>query len=370
VQPFWQAEAADWIPNSVTDASAAWSAGLLQTYRDAARAIGRANARGPFMIERAVYAAVRDTNERGTVFNIGPPGHPDPSLPPNPGACRPGVDFVACPSPLDSPKYYEVGSDYLKRALEDGEALDFEFAKRMQGLLGVAQDAVWACLDPNFNPADRAGALERFSAGYTATFYKTVAWQDQQDPRAVATEALQQHKAFCEEWVHKHYRTLTPLVTAAAEALVADFYQSVRPRMKEEWALDVQQYARLLMRHPTLSQYFALCLQSYMTSLDQARPGRNSSYKVMNTATMLRFQSFKRFVKELESRASELARLYEEFEGLRGFHFHPYLVDWYSIAGQLPEAHRFFARPQDNMLLKRLRNPQGAGRAPWLVGRE
>lgn len=254
--------------------------------------------------------------------------------------------------------------------MEEGEALDFEFAKRMQGLLGVAQESVWACLDPSFNPADRPGALERFSAGYTATFYKTVAWQDQQDPRAVATEALQQHKAFCEEWVHKHYRTLTPLVTAAAEALVADFYESVQHQMRPGWALDVQQYARLLMRHPTLSQYFGLCLQSYMTSLDQARPGRNSSYKVMNTATMLRFQSFKRFVKELQAREADLGKLYATFAGLENFHFHPYLVDWHSIAGQLPEAHRFFARPQDNMLLKRLRNPQGAGRAPWLVGRE
>ena len=113
-----------------------------------------------------------------------------------------------------------------------------------------------------------------------------------------------------------------------------------------------------------------MCLQSYMTSLDQARPGRNASYKVMNSTTVARFQSFKQFVKELESRSTELNALYSLFAALEQFHFHPYLVDWYEIAGQLPEAHRYFVRPQDNMLLKRMRNAQGEMRAPWLFRRD
>lgn len=370
VKPFWKQMVADWIPASITPAVADWSRNLLPAYRAAMTARGRQDASLPFMIERRTYHDNQATAQRDVYFHMGPPGDLDPSLPPNVDACTPGVDFVECPGPLADPQYYEVGSEFLKKRVEEGEALDFAFARRMQGLLGVAQDHVWACLDPSFNPADRPAAMERFSAAYTGSFYKSVAWQDQQDPRAVSTEALQQHKAFCEEWVHKHYRTLTPTITAAAEALVADFYDSVRDRMPKGWVLSVARFARLLMRHPSLSQYFGVCLQSYMTSLDQARPGRNASYKAMNTATVMRFQSFKRFVKEFEAHAQQLYALYKELSDLENFHFHQYVVDWYEIAGQLPETHRFFARPQDNLLLKRLRNPQGQGRAPWLVGRE
>ena len=332
----------------------------------------RQDAKGPFAIFRENYLNCKnDLRNKKKLYHIGPPGFPDPGLPPNMDVCQEDVHFIACSSPIDpNPKYYEVGSEYLKTAVERGEALDFAFAKRMQGLLGVGQDAVWACLDPDFNPADRPSVLERFTGSYTAGFYRGVKWEDQQDPRAVATEALQQHKAMCQEWVHKHDKTLTPLVTSAAEALVSDFYQSVRPRMRVEWVLSVPQYARLLMRHPELSQYFAVCLQSYMTSLDQGRPGRNASYKVMNSATVSRFQSFKQFVRELESRSTELTGLYGTFAAPEQFHFHPYLVDWYEIAGQLPEAHRYFVRPQDNMLLKRMRNAQGETRAPWLYRRD
>jgi hypothetical protein len=368
VFPLWKRNLANWIPNSITDDVAGWSRGLLPAYREAMRAN---RGETPFEIERKKFHDNRGGLHRATYFHISTPYGRDPSLPPNLDACTPGVHFTECSNPLaEHPAYYEVGSEFLKKKVEEGEALDFAFARRMQGLLGVAQEHVWACLDPSFNPADRPAAMERFTASYTASFYKAVSWQDQQDPRAVATEALQQHKAFCEEWVHKHYRTLTPVVTAAAEALVADFYDSVRDRMHKGAILSVQRFARLMMRHPVLSQYFGVCLQSYMTSIDQSRPGRNASYKAMNTATVMRFQSFKRFVREFESHAHVLHALYKELAELEHFHFHPYVVDWYDIAGQLPEAHRFFARPQDNLLLKRLRNPNGEGRAPWLVGRD
>jgi hypothetical protein len=90
----------------------------------------------------------------------------------------------------------------------------------------------------------------------------------------------------------------------------------------------------------------------------------------MNTATVMRFQSFKRFVKEFESHAHVLYELYTELAERENARFHKYVVDWYEIAGQLPEVHRYFARPHDNLLLKRLRNPNGEGRAPWLVGRD
>ena len=168
--------------------------------------------------------------------------------------------------------------------------------------------------------------------------------------------------------MHKHYKSLTPAITSAADALVSEFYQTVVKRMSGPWILSVSQFSRLMMRHPSLSHHFAVCLQSYMTSVDQSRPGRNSSYKVMNVAALARFQSFKRFTMELERRNDELRVFYALIHNVKDFCFHEWTVDWYDIAGQLPEVHRFFERPQDNMMLKRRRNAQG-GKAPWVYGR-
>ena len=67
-----------------------------------------------------------------------------------------------------------------------------------QGLLGSNLETVWACLDPDFNPADRKDMLDRFVGAYTQGFLDSVHWRDSQDPRAVVTEELQQHKAFCQ----------------------------------------------------------------------------------------------------------------------------------------------------------------------------
>jgi hypothetical protein len=165
--------------------------------------------------------------------------------------------------------------------------------------------------------------------------------------------------------VHKHYRTLTPAVTSAAEALVGEFYDSIKGRMPRCFTLSPKQYARLLMRHPQIAPFFANCLQHYMTSLDQTRGGRNPSYKQITSVTTGRCQSFKRFTAELESRAAELAVFYRAVANLEGFYFHPYLVDWHAIAGQLPEAHRHFAKRLDNLALRHRRARED--REPWRV---
>ena len=79
--------------------------------------------------------------------------------------------------------------------------MDLGFARRIMGLLGVSQDAVWACLDPDFNPADRQEILDRFTSNYTQDFYKSVNWADVPDARAVGIQAIQQHKAVCQVWL-------------------------------------------------------------------------------------------------------------------------------------------------------------------------
>lgn len=155
-------------------------------------------------------------------------------------------------------------------------------------------------------------------------------------------------------------------MTSAAETLVSEFYDDIKARMGGH-PLTVGQYARLLMRHQRLAPYLANCLQYYMVSLDQTRGGRNPSYKQMSSVSTAKFQSFKRFVKELEAHSADLATFYATLGHARVAFFHHYLVDWHAIAGQLPEAHRHFAPRLDNLALKRRRNPRDG--APWAVGR-
>lgn len=159
------------------------------------------------------------------------------------------------------------------------------------------------------------------------------------------------------------------MVTSAAEALVLEFYDDIKKRMPPHARLQVKEYARLLMRHPSTKHPFAVCLQSYMATLDQSRPGRNSSYKVMSAATTARYQAFVRFTRELEAVKADLSNFYKTInDSYHFFCFSIYVVDWHGIAGQLPEVHRHFERPQDNMVRRRLRNTL-ADRVPWLHGR-
>ena len=76
----------------------------------------------------------------------------------------------------------------------------------MQGLLGGTLASVWDCLDPDFNPADRADVMSQFLDRYAAHFYDTLDYDDDAlVTREVAQEALQQHKIFCQVcsiWVY------------------------------------------------------------------------------------------------------------------------------------------------------------------------
>lgn len=161
------------------------------------------------------------------------------------------------------------------------------------------------------------------------------------------------------------------MVVSSAEALVGEFYESVKSRLaRGEFTLRPAQLARVLMRHPELSPAFATCLQYYITTLDQTRGNRNPSYKQMTSAVTQRNQSFRRFTEELLGRMPTLIQLSSELASLHQYHFHPYVVDWHSIAGQLPEVHRHFQLPafNRNVLLKRTRG-DADGKPPWALGR-
>ena len=136
----------------------------------------RALARGPFLMQRTDY--IRNSHDE-TYHDLGPADDPDPSRVPNHDVCQEGQHYVRSRAYWVSEelhKFYEIGQLTLKQALEQGEMLDLGFARRMQGLAGISQDAAWACLDPAFNPADRKEVLDRFTGSYTAGFYKQVGW--------------------------------------------------------------------------------------------------------------------------------------------------------------------------------------------------
>jgi hypothetical protein len=56
-------------------------------------------------------------------------------------------------------------------------------------------------------------------ASYLKRFYNGINPETGPATALVSDEALHKHKTFCQAWAKKHYKTLTPAVTAPAEAL-------------------------------------------------------------------------------------------------------------------------------------------------------
>lgn len=291
----------------------------------------------------------------------------DPNMVPDVDYCREGVHFISANSPLDDPSpYYEIGHDNLKEVLQEAEELDYEFAKRIQGLVGASQDFTWACLDPDFVPSDRALLLSEFTKTFTGDFLSSA--KGDANPRSVATEQLQQHRAFSQEWVRKHYKNLTPAVTSPAEALVMEFYPQLTKRMPAQGKLTPAQLSRYFMRHPKFSPAFAHVLQYYMQHLDNGRGGRNPSYKQVTQTGVMRALQFRTFVEHLERERQLMAVLYLFNQNHLQHLSNPYLVDWHYVVGKLPEVHRHYPRSGEVFLGGGKRRWE-AGEPPWLYTR-
>lgn len=174
-----------------------WKHAPVHEMRDAARLVPPDHQMDFCQIIRSVY---NEDPQNPQWHKLGDGHDRDPyPFPPNLDVCELHVHYtVSIGYDAGNVGYYEIGRQTLEAAVEDGERLDFAFAQRMQGLLGGAQDSVWACLDPGFNPLDRKESLHQFVATYTAGFYGTVSFEAEDGPRAVAVEALQQHRAFCQ----------------------------------------------------------------------------------------------------------------------------------------------------------------------------
>ncbi len=297
----------------------------------------------------------------------GAPTHPAPDM----AYCLEGRDFV-CGGP--GADFLEVGMEALKAAVADAEERDLGFARTIQGFQNVALTVVWDCLDPDFNPADRPAVLTQFLGKYLDRFYSQVDVGNIPDVGDVSGEALHMHKSFCQQWVQKHYKSLTPLVTAAAENLAGEFYPALESILSRPGGrkLTRMELARLFMRHPELAPEFATCLHYFMTCTEQTRGNRNASYKQMNTISMQKALSYNRLAQFLASKSGLIGEAVKQvLAGDHEYAFHPLVVDWYGIAGQMPAVHkRFEDTPGMLGLLGTGRRGQaGALVPPWRVGR-
>jgi hypothetical protein len=283
--------------------------------------------------------------------------------------CKLGRDYVV--QNFNGP-YYEIGVETLRTTLESAESLDLAFARRMEGLNNVASEVCWDCLDPDYDPSDRPAVLEQFMTKYLARFYDDIDPGDGPSAADVSNEALHKHKAFCQAWAKKHYRTLTPAITAPAEAMVSEYYTSLESKFDPNARLTRAELARLFMRHPDICSEFASCLHHFSTALEQNRGGRNASYKQMTYTNMARAASYRRMGDLLGQKLPVLTQLFTELSDPHKRLFHPLIVDWYAILGQMPQVHRFFFNSSSlSSTVKRARRDAAAAAhiPPWRTGR-
>ena len=312
----------------------------------------------PYWVDDAAKTATpyaqRDENNPILVLQTGDPGKSGGDKQPTPDTkhCKRGRDFIACDPESDKPKFWEVGLAHARQLLEKAEALDLEFARRMEGLGSVSQSVVWNCLDPDYDASDREAVMSQFMQKYLERFYAQFEPANVPDIESVAAEALHKHKVFCQTWVQKHYRTLTPVVTAPAEALAADFYSHVERFMDPERKLTRMELARILMRHPMFSTDFATALYYYSGSLEQSRGGRNATYKQMSQTNSAKINSYRRLSSLLDDKWVELSKVIREItKDPSAYYMHPLTVDWYDILGQTPPVHRHFEEQQGSSFL-------------------
>lgn len=310
----------------------------------------------------------------------GAPGKPKQGVrdaQPSPDAtwCVEGRDFVCAPASDDADGYWEVGLQALRQRLEEAESMDLAFARRMEGLANVSPTVMWDAIDPEYDPSDREPVMAQFMAKYLEKFYQRLDGGSEPSIEAVSAEAIHKHRVFCKAWAERHYRTLTPVVTAPAEALASEFYAHLEPVMRPR-RLTRMELARVLMRHESFAPEFATALHYFMVNLEQTRGSRNSNYKQMRMMTSARVTSYSSLgtllatnERELHDTLKRLCR--EEVDDGADFHLHPLIVDWHGILGQIPTVHRHFQEPTSYTGLSAARRATAEGRVPpWRIGRQ
>ena len=315
------------------------------------------------------------------------PQQPDPPPPPAPAPVPPGGAMPAVvlphPSELEAPPptysglpgvdwidvdadNFEVAKDTLKDTCEQAEELDYAFALSMQGLRGASLTAVWNCIDPEYDVSDRAPVLAQFVKMYMEKFYSQINAPVGSIVEDVVQEALHLHEEFCKGWVHRHHRTLSAAVTAAADSLVGVFFDDLRRAFPPNVHLTRTHLARYFRRKSEYSGEFANCLYHYMTSLEQMRGNRNASYRAMQTEKVAYITAMKKMASMLRERFSDIQTDLQAVTSASVI-FDKYFIDWHYISAQLPAHHREFDGYAQNFTLFRTRPGGGRGGRfpPW-----
>jgi len=298
---------------------------------------------------------------------LGAPGRVlgDPKPIPSSLFCEEGVHYVrAVPG-----AYSEVGLNTLRRVLEAAEAQDQAFARRMEGLGNVDASVTWNCLDPDYDALDRPALMEQFMSKYLDRFYSKMEPANTPDVRAVTEEAMHKHRVFCKAWTQKHYKTLTPAVTAPGEALAGEFWAYFQDQFPQNHRLSRMEFARVLMRHEDFASEFASCLHYYSTSLEQTRGGRNANYRQMAQINASKAWSYNRLGNLLAEKSDVLRLAFQGIETHVIPTMHPLLVDWHSILGQMPQVHRYFDDSAAHNTSRMRRTAHGGQVPPWKFAR-
>lgn len=293
------------------------------------------------------------------------PGDPKPM--PSAWFCEEGVHYV-CAVPGGG-AYSEVGLNTLRRILETAETQDQAFARRMEGLGNVDASVTWNCLDPDYDALDRPALMEQFMSKYLDRFYSKMEPANTPDVRALTEEALHKHRVFCKAWTQKHYKTLTPAVTAPGESLAGEFWSYFQDQFPLNHRLTRTEFARVLMRHEDFASDFASCLHYYSTSLEQTRGGRNANYRQMAQINASKAWSYNRLGNLLAEKSDVLRLAFQEIETHVIPTMHPLLVDWHTILGQMPQVHRYFDDSAAHNTSRMRRTAHGGQVPPWKFAR-
>ena len=245
---------------------------------------------------------------------------------------REGIDFATI-----EPTNMQIFAPFLKKALDRGEELDYDFALRMQGLLNCAINAVWTCTEFGFDNGDRSHIMGQFLQKYIGRFLSQVTQKPEEiNPDRIVQEAMQMHSNFSSGWVKEHKRGLSPNLDACSEALVGHFCDGVL-RSAVLAGMTRKQIARLLRRHPVFSAQFGLCLHFFMVKLDQDKNARNANYKSMFNSTTNQLIQMRKLDEFLRANVKTLSGCVEDWRVLNEHYrlFHHYTVDWYYIVSQL-----------------------------------
>lgn len=242
--------------------------------------------------------------------------------------------------PRDDSTNFIIGSEYLKTALELAENADYKFALRMQGLQNCSVHAVWCCVDEGYEKKNQDDMSRGFIDEYIKRFLHDREFTSNVTSAHVVTEAVQMYSDFTAEWGRTHIPTLAPVIESSGEALIELFMESSLAVFKP-LNLRSSELFRAFRRMPELAPQLGMCLHFFMVKMEQDRGGRNANYKSMfnaNTSNLLALHSM---AKTFATKAHSLYKKIKQFKDDKGI-FHTCLVDWYSIARQMPSERQVF----------------------------